>query len=166
MSEEPQPSSSRLEFPSHWLPVIVLGILGGFAVLALQPTNCTEYEKPKITNCKNKLKQLGLSLISYYSDGTSTALPVLKSFEVSVANNSGFGFDANMLSCPAMHHGPCLDYVWNPKLSGGKWADWNNPNSPLIWDATPHKLNGKLNVLMGDGFVKELTPEQLKELTR
>jgi prepilin-type processing-associated H-X9-DG protein len=57
-------------------------------------------------------------------------------------------------------------YVWNPKLSGGKWADWNNTNSPLIWDATPHHYSGKVNVLFGDCHVEEMTPDRLKELTR
>ena len=166
MSEETNSSSSWFEFPSYWLPLIVLGILGGFVVLALQPTNCTEYEKPKLTNCKNKLKQMGLTIQSYYSGGTSPALPILTSFEVSAANDGGFGFDVNMLSCPAQRPDHSMHYVWNPKISGSTWAEWNNPNSPLIWDATPHKLNNKINILFGDGHVEEMTPEELRKITR
>ena len=123
-------------------------------------------ELANITKCKNTLKQIGLCIQSYYSDGTSIDMPVLKRYEVDLANDGGLGFDANMLSCPAMHHGPCLDYVWNPKLSGGKWADWNNPKAVLIWDASQHFRNDKVNVLFGDGHVEEMTPERLRELTK
>ncbi len=123
------------------------------------------YQKSQITKCKNNLKQIGLMMQSYYSDGTATAMPILKRFEVDSRNDGGFGFDANMLSCSAEHKGPSRDFVWNPKISG-TFAEWNNPHSPWIWDATPHHYSGKVNVLFGDGHVEELTPERLKELTK
>ena len=139
------------------------------AAAILLPTPCVVGQKGNITKCKNNLKQLGLSIQSYYSDYSDNALismPTLKSFEATAANDGGMGFDANMTSCSAERFDGSRYYVWNPKLSGGKWADWNKPNSPLIWDASPHQINGKINVLFGDGHVEEMTPERLKELTR
>ena len=148
---------------------IVLAVLLLFLVLmffyVIQPLGY-DRERPNITKCKNNLKQLGLCLNSYFSDGTSTAMPILKSFEVSATNDGGFGFDANMTSCYATRLDGLSHYVWNPKLSGGKWPDWNNSNSPLIWDAAQHRRDNKVNVLFGDGHVEEMTPERLKELTR
>ena len=157
------PSPSFIKFTAVGFILLIL-------VAMLLPTSGPSpigYQKSMITRCKNNLKQLGLSINSYYSDSSpSAAMPTLKSFEVRAANDGGYGFDANMLSCSADHKGPCLDYVWNPKISGSTWAVWNNSNSPLIWDATPHKYKGKINVLFGDGHVEEMTPERLKELTR
>jgi prepilin-type processing-associated H-X9-DG protein len=156
------------ERSSPWM-AIFLGI-GIFAILAAMLLPGLRPHRPhvnhQISKCKNNIKQLGLYIQSYYSDGVSTAMPILKSFEVSTTNDGGFGFDAYMLTCPAEHLGLLYHYVWNPKLSGGKWADWNQPNSPLIWDASPHQVNDKVNVLFGDGHVEEMTPERLKELTR
>ena len=127
---------------------------------------CTSRPAANITKCKNTLKQLGLCIQSYYSDGTSINLPVLRRYEVSPANDGGLGFDANMLSCYAARLDNSTHYVWNPKLSGGKWTDWNNQHSPLAWDASPHKINDKINVLFGDGHVEELTLEELATKTK
>ena len=155
------------ETSSPWMAICLgIGLFAMLATMFLPSSPPGTREKAQITKCKNCLKQMGLSLNSYFSDGTSNAMPILKSFEVSPSNDGGFGFDANMLSCHAMHHGPSQNYVWNPKLSGSTWAIWNNPHSPWIWDATPHKVNGKINVLMGDGHVEDMTPERLKELTK
>jgi prepilin-type processing-associated H-X9-DG protein len=121
---------------------------------------------PDTKFCQMNLKQMGLCIHHYFDNQSLSTLPILKNFEVSTTNDGGFGFDAHMLSCPAERHDLSMCYVWNPKLSGGKWADWNKPNSPLIWDASPHRVNGKINVLFGDGHVEEMTPERLRELTR
>ena len=123
-------------------------------------------ESATVPKCKNILKQIGLCIQSYYSDGTSINLPVLKRYEVSPANDGGLGFDANMMSCPAARLDNSSHYVWNPKLSGGKWPEWSTPKAVWIWDAAQHRRDNKLNVLFGDGHVEEMTPERLKELTR
>ncbi len=164
LEQRHQHSSSR-NLPSVSFIVAVAAVIFILAAMLL-PALGSVREKANVTKCKGSLKQIGLVMQSYFSDGTSTAMPSLKSFEVSASNDGGFGFDANMLSCPAMHDGPCLDYVWNPKLSGSKYADWNNSNSALIWDASPHRVNGKINAVFGDGHVEELTPERLLELTK
>ena len=147
---------------------VVLGVLllAWIFVCYILYLSGNDRERGNITKCKNNLKQIGQSICSYYSDSTSIAWPILKRHEVSAANDGGLGFDANILSCYATRLDNSSHYVWNPKLSGGKWAEWNNPNSPLIWDASPHKKTGKVNVLLGDGHVEEMTPERLKELTK
>jgi len=66
-----------------------------------------------------------------------------------------------MLTCPAAHEKYPNEYRWNPALVGGRWSDWNHAESPLIWDATPHKVSGKINVLFGDGHVEEMAREKL-----
>ena len=135
-------------------------------------------DRANITQCINNLKSMGLCINNYFSDGTSAAMPILKRYEVDIHNDgvfhfyvidihNGFHIDDSMLSCQAERlGGSSKHYVWNPKLSGGRWVDWNNPNSPLIWDALPHKRTGKAGVLFGDGHVEEMTPERLKELTK
>ena len=150
-----------------WMAILVgIGACAVLITMLLPSTPEGTLEKSLVITCRNNLKQMGLDINSYYSDSHATLLPILKHFEVCPANDGGFGFDANMLSCRAERHDHSTHYVWNPKLSGGKWADWNNPISPLIWDASPHKFNGKVNVLLGDGHVEELTPVRLTELTR
>jgi prepilin-type processing-associated H-X9-DG protein len=161
---QPNQGPKRFSLMTH--VVIVLGLISTLVIILIAWNGCNSPERAKITKCKNALNQLGICIQSYYSDGTSTAMPVLHGIAVTSNNNGGLFFDANMLSCPAMHHGLCLDYLWNPKLSGGKWSEWSNRHSPLIWDASPHKITNKVNVLFGDGHVEEMTPERLKELTR
>ncbi|MEN9360392.1 MAG: hypothetical protein RL095_1927 [Verrucomicrobiota bacterium] len=164
MSEEEKP---RDKDPQSWRAWALAAVLGASGLLAVTWSALwTVRQKAACTKCKGNLKIVGLCLQSYYSDGVSSALPSLKRLEVSTGNDGGFGLDANMLSCPAARQDGLMHYLWNPKLSGSTWAIWNNPDSPLIWDAAPHKVNGRLNVLMGDGHVEELTSEQLKDRTR
>jgi len=149
-----------------WLAICLgLGLVAILAAMLLPALAKPNYDGRRNIKCKNNLKQMGLAIHSYYSDRVSTALPILKSFEVSAINDGGLGFDANMLSC-RLDPKAVQGYLWNPKLSGGSFVEWNNPNSPLIWDATPHKFNGKVNVLFGDGHVDQLTPERLQEQTK
>ncbi len=143
----------------------------GFIILAilaamLLPAMGGVREKANVTKCKSNLKIMGLCIQSYYSDGTSTAMPILKRYEVDIHNDGGFGFDVNMLSCPAARHDESTHYVWNPKVSGSTWAIWNNPNSALIWDASPHRVNGKINAVFGDGHVGEISVERMQEMMR
>ena len=151
--------------------VIVIALLALTVIILLQPAICIVNEGANVEKCQKQLKQLGMCIQSYYSDGTSVDLPIFTDAKVT-ANFAGLGFDAQMMSCPAARNDPHaalglnLHYVWNPKASGGKWPHWNNSRSPLIWDALPHKHKGKVNVLFGDGHVEEMTPERLKELTR
>ena len=161
-------SQAESNEPSSWIEILIgIGICAILALMFLPsmfPSVLSE--KGNGTKCKNNLKQFGLVIHSYYNESDTTALPILKRYAIEAANDGGFGFDANMLCCPAQRQDHSMHYVWNPKISGGTWAEWSTPHSPLIWDASPHKFNDKINVLFGDGHVEELTPERLRELTR
>jgi len=163
--QKPEPVAGSLPSPSFFKYGAIAAIVLILAAM-LMPAIGAPRGKANITKCKSNLKQAGLVIQSYYSDGTSTALPILKSFEVSPSNDGGFGFDANMLRCPADHHDHSSHYVWNPKISGSNWAQWNNPNSALIWDASPHQVNGKINAVFGDGHVEEISVERMQEMMR
>ncbi|MEN9360394.1 MAG: hypothetical protein RL095_1929 [Verrucomicrobiota bacterium] len=163
--QSPPPPSFDGVFQIAKVLLIAFIILAVLAAM-LMPSVGGVREKANVTKCKGSLKQAGLVIQSYYSDGTSTALPNLNSLEVSAANDGGFGFDANMLNCCAARHDHSTHFVWNPKLSGGKWEDWNNPNSALIWDASPHRVNGRLNAVFGDGHVEEISVESMQEMMR
>lgn len=119
-------------------------------------------EKANVTKCKNNLKQIGLCLHAYFEGNENGRFPqTLASVKVDQRAVLYFGLDANMLTCPAAHEKYPDEYRWNPALAGGRWRDWNHAESPLIWDATPHKVNGKVNVLFGDGHVEEMAREKL-----
>ncbi|MEN9360389.1 MAG: hypothetical protein RL095_1924 [Verrucomicrobiota bacterium] len=161
MSEE-NPSDRVSPWMAIWLGIGVFGFLAALILPALGgPVN----QGRPVTKCKNHLKQMGLVIHSYYADGSTLRLPILTDLKIS-PESGGLGFDANMLSCPARRRGASLHYLWNPQANGALWSDWNHPHSPLIWDAAPHQINGKLSVLMGDGHVEEMEPEQLKKLTQ
>ena len=167
MKDQESSTRYRIIIPRYVTHTIVVVVLAGVLMYMLLPASGpSNLGRSNVEKCQKQLKQLGLCIQSYYSDGTSTALPKLNHYRVTSANEGGFGFDGYMLTCPAEHLGHLYHYVWNPKLSGGKWSEWNNPNSALIWDAAPHKLDCKFNVLFGDGHVEEMTPERLKEMTK
>ncbi len=143
--------------------VIVLAVLLLLFIFFLPSSGCTPREPANITKCKNGLKAMGMHIQNYYSDGAVSFLPSWKNLEISGTNDGGFGFEDYILRCPTIDNGP---YVWNSQANGALWSDWNHPHSPLIWDASPHKITNKINVLFGDGHVEEITPERLRELTR
>ncbi|MEN9360390.1 MAG: hypothetical protein RL095_1925 [Verrucomicrobiota bacterium] len=158
-AENPQDRS-----PS-WTTILLVLVLGAVLAAMILPAFRPHPSQVNhsIAKCKNRLKQIGLTIQSYYSDGATLNLPVFSDPRV-FAECGGLGLDANLLTCPAARLGPTPHYHWNPKASGSPWADWaNNPYSLLIWDASPHKSNGKIIVLFGDGHVEELTPSELVE---
>ncbi|MEN9360391.1 MAG: hypothetical protein RL095_1926 [Verrucomicrobiota bacterium] len=154
MSEDSPPPQED-PAPKTWhLWVLALVLLSLAFLSLLLPALGNVREKANVTNCHGRLLSLSLTLRSYYSDGTSQDLPILLSGREVKLTDGGFGFDINSLSCRATHRDGKCHYVWNPKLSGGTWAEWNNPNSPLIWDASPHRVDGLVNAVFGDGHVE------------
>ena len=168
------PMSSR-RFTSNEL-LVVIGVLAVVVSLAVIFFKKREeaYQKGRLSSCSSNLKQIGLVLQSYYSDGTSTIFGSAASNNRVEAKTGGFEFDANMLRCTAKRtHGSEDGYVFD-KNSGNlntfvfpsdqetaftsrdTWAVVNNPNSALIHDkGTQHKVNGKTNVACGDGHVEQ-----------
>ena len=136
--------------------IAYIGIVAAMLVPALGAVK----EKANVTKCKYELKMMGLSMQNYFSDGVSTHMPKgdEASGVVDTVDAEFWGFDSNRLKCSAAHQGSDSHYIWNPSAAGAEWAQLNNPDSPLIWDASPHKVSGKVNVLFGDGHVEERDP--------
>ncbi len=156
--------------------LVVVAIIGILAAMLLPALGAVR-EKANVTKCKNSLKQVGLVLQSYYSDGTSTVFgaavtdsPTITASTGGSSATTGFGFDANMLTCfTAKTSGTVATYtmVNNPNISSAAtlagvafasetWATVNNPNSGLANDqSTAHKVNNKFNIMAGDGHVEE-----------
>ena len=150
--------------------LVVVAIIGILAAMLL-PALGSVREKANITKCKNNLKQFGLNINSYYSDGTSTALAapgtgtlITTSFGGTTATN-GYGFDAGMMSCPAAKTNAAQGmYGWVPANTTNLYATVNNSGSSLIADSVAagtiangtHKVSTKWGVLKGDGHVEEV----------
>lgn len=165
MSEEESPNEGNTKKTWHlWALALMLAALGFLALLlpALQNVR----EKANVTACHGRLLSLSMTMESYFSDGTSSDLPIVLHDREVKANAGGFGFDSNSLRCKAEHADGQHHYVWNPKLNGGKWSDWNNGHSPLMWDASPHTVNGQVNAVFSDGHVESWDLKSLEELTK
>ncbi|MEN9359560.1 MAG: hypothetical protein RL095_1095 [Verrucomicrobiota bacterium] len=157
--------------------LVVVAIIGILAAMLLPALGAVR-EKANVTKCKNSLKQVGLVVQSYYSDGTSTAFgSAFTTATPLVATTAGFNFDANMLACAAARTtAEDVDYT-SDKIGSmsayttqavpatfantDTWAVVNNPNSGLFGDngdtvaKRQHKVNLKFNVTAGDGHVEE-----------
>jgi len=164
--------------------LVVVAIIGILAAMLLPALGAVR-EKANVTKCKNSLKQVGLVVQSYYSDGTSTAfgsafttVTTLDANTGSLNNaaTTGFGFDANMLACAAARTTASVVTYTSDKIGNmssytqaapaafavtDTWSVVNNPNSGLFGDAgaaaanRQHNVNKKFNVTAGDGHVEE-----------
>ncbi len=156
--------------------LVVVAIIGILAAMLLPALGAVR-EKANVTKCKNSLKQVGLVLQSYYSDGTSTTFGSVALAADITAAVGGFGFDSNMIACSAARTGTGgeTNYSFNKGtgllsglttasittavtfVAGDTWAQVNNPNSNLANDdVSKHKVNSKVNVVCGDGHVEEV----------
>jgi len=155
------------ERSSPWLTILIgFGICAILAVLMLLPAYDGLKQKSDASLGRIHLKHISDRIQSYYSAGRSNTLPVLTRFEVDLTNDGGLAIDPSLLNFRSKYPTASYQYAWNPKLSGAPWTDWNQAQSPLIWDAAPHKLTKRHFVIFGDGHLADLTPEQLQELTR
>jgi prepilin-type processing-associated H-X9-DG protein len=150
---------------SPWMAILMgIGVVVLLAAMLLPALGPVNQGRP-VLKCKIHLKQIGAMIDSYYSAGTVMTLPMVRDPHIT-ADFGGIGFDANLLTCPSPPYDQPRHYLWNLKANGGQWKDWNNQHSPLAWDASPHKINDKINVLFGDGHVEEMTPEELATKTK
>jgi prepilin-type processing-associated H-X9-DG protein len=138
---------------------ILLGVLAAMLLPALGSVR----EKANVTKCKNQLKQMGLCMNSYFSDGVSTHMPKGEeaSGPVDDIDADYWGFQG-MIQCGAAHQGGGSHYIWNPSAAGAEWSLLNNPSYPMIWESSPNKVSSKVNVLFGDGHVEERDPSTLR----
>ncbi|MEN9359243.1 MAG: hypothetical protein RL095_778 [Verrucomicrobiota bacterium] len=139
--------------------ICIVGILAAMLLPALGAVR----EKANVTKCKNNLKQMGICIQVRFSDGLTTHMPTGEEAAglVDRVDAEYWGFDQFMTKCPAAHQDGSSTYVWNPNVAGAEWSTLNSPSVPLIWDATPHKVSNKVNVLFGDGHVEERPRDSL-----
>ena len=143
---------------------LIYNFFGAIIAIAVIATTPSGREKSHVVKCRVNLKQIGMSLHAYFEGNDEWRFPQTQaSGKVDQRAVLYFGLDANMLTCPAATNNTYPnEYRWNPALAGGRWSDWNHAESPLIWDATPHKVSGKITVLFGDGHVEEVDPEKFR----
>lgn len=155
--------------------LVVVAIIGILAAMLLPALGAVR-ERANTSKCKNNLKQFGLNIASYFSDGTASIMPgtgknITSSSATGSKAHAAFAFDSALMTCPAASSdGNTLVYLYSPAPSTSLWglsyAACNNPISCIYCDAvssggagagvpTTHKVNNKLNKLFGDGHVAE-----------
>ena len=112
-----------------------VGVLAAMLLPALGQVR----EKAEMTKSKNNLKQIGLYINSYFSDGTTTEFPAVDKL----------GIDQAFL---LTRSGKPYILLFEP---GMNFARVNNPNMPLAIEPVEEFVRmGYCNVLFGDGHVE------------
>ncbi len=145
--------------------VITLGLAVGLGIVSCKDDL---KEITKITQGKYNLKQIGVAIIAgdYFGHGENKKFPSgPESSGVFDAVDTAFWKvkfyeKANPVICSASHEGES-QLVWNPKIAGSDFSASNSSSVPLLWEVSPHTINGKIMVLMGDGHIEEWTLDKL-----
>ena len=135
--------------------IIIIGVLASFILPATSGYHrrSPAYQK----KCTNNLKQIGLAMQMYFSDGTETRMPMAYGTirkDGKNAWNDLFEIDEYMLECPAKRLGRKKTYAIHPDASGGVlFSTIEFSDSAIAGDTTVHKTGHKANILYGDGHV-------------
>jgi prepilin-type N-terminal cleavage/methylation domain-containing protein/prepilin-type processing-associated H-X9-DG protein len=151
--------------------LVVVAIIGILAAMIL-PALGTARDKAQQKTCTNNLKQIGTSMIMYFSDGSEINMPAQASYIQSEAQSGDTEWGAlwqledGALSCNAKRedtnavdekvYGPCTG------IASASFAAVEDPQTRVATDtnvdaADSHKSGGKANVLAGDGHVESTT---------
>ena len=140
--------------------LVVVAIIGILAAMIL-PALGTARDKAQQKKCTNNLKQMGLSVHMYFTDGDETNMPTF-SGKITRADGGGteswvglFDIGALDLSCPAKGGS---HYTVPSNVQGESWAVANESTFILAQDATTHSTGDKISQLHGDGSVQSATP--------
>ena len=158
--------------------LVVVAIIGILAAMIL-PALGTARDKAQQKKCTNNVKQIGLGMQMYFSDGSETNLPTLAGAEAYVINSAtlaaqggtvpsagttsiAFAFDINdaMLSCPAKTTSTAtgtLQYQNVAGFSGASFAAVEDPDTAIAGDSFVHGTGSKRSMVYGDGHVESTT---------
>ena len=120
-------------------------------------------------HCTNNLKQIGLAMQMYFSDGSETIMPHNNGARYLQSHDHIsrlFELEPEILSCRAKRNEPQYKsvYVMQRGVEGTSFEDIENPSSSITMDGDEyghmqvHKNGCKLNVLFGDGHVESIAP--------
>ena len=136
--------------------LVVVAIIGILAAMIL-PALGTARDKAQQKKCTNNLKQMGLAVHMYFTDGDETAMPTIavnSSIGVT-ADDTGdwydlYDLDSDQLSCPAKG-GTSYETLC---AQGVAWSTANESDYAIAGDEGTHTTGNKINVLYGDGSVQ------------
>ena len=160
--------------------LVVVAIIGILAAMIL-PALGTARDKAQQKKCTNNVKQIGLGMQMYFSDGSETNLPdnnggttATRMGSAELAAQGGdipsagdtavtYAFDINdaMLSCPAKTKDSSttsvLEYMNVASFSNQSFANIEDPDTAVTGDAELHGTGGKRSMVYGDGHVESTT---------
>ena len=161
--------------------LVVVAIIGILAAMIL-PALGTARDKAQQKKCTNNVKQIGLGMQMYFSDGSETNLPnngggtsAVRMQSVQLAAQGGsvpssagatsvtYAFDINdaMLSCPAKTKNSgttsVLEYKNVASFSNQSFAGIEDPDTAVTGDTELHGTGGKRSMVYGDGHVESTT---------
>ena len=140
-----------------WASMVTLIIIIGIAASLLLPTMRLTRGQPYEKRCVNHLKQMGVGMAMYFSDGTEKYMPYDSGTIKANAPNSWytlFELDKSNLKCPAKRSGRTKNYSIHPDASNGvALSSIEFSDSAIAGDTTRHIKGRKSNILYGDGHV-------------
>ena len=151
--------------------LVVVAIIGILAAMIL-PALGTARDKAQQKRCTNNLKQIGIGMSMYFSDGSENSMPAATNGQTINASSTAeadefqplFELDDNNLSCTAGRtDGGNLSYGVGDDVGGAQLSAVEKSDTRIATDvsdddtADSHKTGGKANVLYGDGHVEAAT---------
>ena len=153
--------------------LVVVAIIGILAAMIL-PALGTARDKAQQKTCTNNLKQIGTSMIMYFSDGSESNMPGQADAYIMAESNADeddagalWELEDGALSCSAKRDATnvAAEKVYNfcAGTASAPFASVEDPQTRIATDtdeggvADFHTSGGKANVLAGDGHVEATT---------
>ena len=149
--------------------LVVVAIIGILAAMIL-PALGTARDKAQQKKCTNNLKQFGLAMQMYFSDGSETLMPHTGSAGTLITQSATatdyftlFDLDENLLSCPAKRTAAttaAAEYTTAANVNGAGFSSLEDSDTKIAGDANgaatadTHATGSKMNVVYGDGHVE------------
>jgi prepilin-type processing-associated H-X9-DG protein len=146
-------NDDNFSFTSLLIIVFVVGAIASLIIPSMGHSR--PYYQTK--RCVNNMKQIGLGMHMYFSDGTEKNMPMAYgTIRKSNTNswNDLFELDESTLECPAKRIGRKKTYaIHSDAADGVLFSTIEHADSAVAGDTTVHKNGRKANILYGDGHV-------------